>query len=157
MPRDLASIAGMFANGPSFRVLPRLDPDNEFFWTSGKDGILRFLRCGSCGQYVHPPVPRCPFCLEDDLAPQPVSGRGTVHSFTVNYQQWIPGSDPYVIGLVAIDEQPDVRLMTNLIDCEPDERLIGTPVEVVFEHNEDVYLPLFRPVGAGSGPAGKPS
>ena len=147
----------MFANGPSFRVLPRLDPDNEFFWTSGKEGVLRFLRCGSCGQYVHPPVPRCPFCLADDLAPVPVSGRGTVHSFTVNYQQWIPGSDPYVIGLVAIDEQPDIRLMTNLIDCEPDERLIGTPVEVVFEHNEDVYLPLFRPVGAGSGSAGKPS
>jgi hypothetical protein len=146
----------MFANGPSFRVLPRLDPDNEFFWTSGKDGVLRFLRCGSCRQFVHPPVPRCPFCLADDLAPEAVSGRGTVHSFTVNYQQWIPGSDPYVIGLVAIDEQPDVRLMTNLVDCEPDEQLIGTPVDVVFEQNDDVYLPLFRPAGS-SGPSGATS
>jgi uncharacterized OB-fold protein len=74
-----------------------------------------------------------------------------VHSFTVNYQQWIPGSDPYVIGLVTIDEQPDVRLMTNLVDCEPDDALIGTAVEVVFEENEDVFLPLFRPVGSGAG------
>jgi len=50
-----------------------------------------------------------------------------------------------VIGLVAIDEQPDVRLMTNLVDCEPDDTLIGRAVEVTFEHSEDVYLPLFRP------------
>ncbi|HEV3281602.1 MAG TPA: OB-fold domain-containing protein [Acidimicrobiales bacterium] len=144
----------MFANGPAFRLLPRLDPDNEFFWKSGRDGVLRFLRCGSCGRFVHPPVPRCPFCLSVALSPEPVSGRGTVHSFTVNHQQWIPGSDPYVIGLVAIDEQPDVRLMTNFVECVPDEHLIGTPVEVVFEQNEDVYLPLFRPIIASGARAG---
>jgi uncharacterized protein len=148
----------MFANGPAIRLLPRLDPTNEFFWTGGRDGVLRFLRCGSCRRFVHPPVPLCPFCLSVDLAPEAVSGRGTVHSFTVNHQQWIPGSDPYVIGLVAIDEQPDVRLMTNLVDCEPDEDLIGTPVQVVFEPNDDVYLPLFRPVtGDGDRRSGSPS
>jgi len=136
----------MFANGPAIRLLPRLDADNRFFWTGGEDGILRFLRCSSCRQYIHPPVPRCPACLGDSLAPEPVSGRGTVHSFTVNHQAWIPGSDPYVIGLVAIDEQPDVRLMTNLVDCEPDDSLIGRAVEVVFEQTDDVFLPLFRPV-----------
>ena len=141
----------MFANGPAFRLLPRLESDNEFFWTGGKDGVLRFLRCGECRQFIHPPVPLCPNCLSNDVAPEAVSGRGQVHSFTVNYQQWIPGSDPYVIGLVTIDEQPDVRLMTNLVDCEPDDALIGTAVEVVFEENEDVFLPLFRPVGSGPG------
>ncbi len=148
----------MFANGPAFRLLPRLDPDNEFFWTGGKDGVLRFLRCGSCRRFVHPPVPRCPDCLSDDLAPEAVSGRGTVHSFTANYQQWIPGSDPYLIGLVSIDEQPDVRLMTNLVGCEPDEDLIGRPVEVLFEHNDDVYLPLFQPVAEKGerSPGGRP-
>lgn len=138
----------MLADGPSIRLLPRLDPDNEFFWTSGADGRLRFLRCGSCGRFVHPPVPRCPNCLSTELRPEAVSGRGTVHSYTVNHQAWIPGSEPYVIGLVAIEEQPDVRLMTNLVGCDPDEvagsALIGRAVEVVFEENEDVHLPLFR-------------
>jgi uncharacterized OB-fold protein len=51
-----------------------------------------------------------------------------------------------VIGLVAIDEQPDVRLMTNLVDCKPDDTLVGRAVEVVFEQSDDVFLPLFRPV-----------
>jgi hypothetical protein len=135
----------MSANGPSFRVLPRLDDDNRFFWTGGEDGTLRFLRCQSCQQFVHPPVPVCPACLGRKLAPEPVSGRATVHSFTVNVQEWIPGSESYVIGLVSIDEQPDVRLITNLVDCDPDAIEIGSAVEVVFEHQEDVYLPLFRP------------
>jgi hypothetical protein len=75
-----------------------------------------------------------------------VSGRATVVSFTCNVQQWIPGSEPYLIGLVAIDEQESVRLTTNLIDVEPEDIRTGMPVEVVFEQHEDVYLPLFRPV-----------
>jgi uncharacterized protein len=137
------------ARGPSIRVLPRLDDANRFFWTSGSDGRLRFLRCGACRRFVHPPVPRCPYCLESALAPEPVSGNAVVHSFTVNHQQWIPGSDPYIIGLVTIDEQDDVRLTTNLVDCEPDDVHIGMPVEVTFEESDDVWLPLFRPRGAG--------
>lgn len=89
--------------------------------------------------------------MSSELSPEVVSGRGTVHSSTVNHQEWIPGSEPYVIGLVAIDEQPDVRLMTNLVGCGPDDRLIGRAVEVVFERSEDVYLPLFRPLPEGAG------
>ena len=128
------------------RLLPRLDAENRFFWTSGADGRLRFLRCQDCGMFFHPPAPRCPDCLSDRVADEPVSGRASVVSYTVNHQQWIPGGEPYVIGLVAIAEQEDVRLSTNLVDVEPDDVRIGMPVEVVFEHDDDVYLPLFRPV-----------
>ena len=134
----------MLANGPSFRVLPRLDDENRFFWTSGADGVLRILRCNNCHFYIHPPSPICPRCLSRDVAPQTVSGRGRVETFTINYQQWIPGSEPYVVAWVSIDEQPSVRLSANLIDVEPDDVAVGMEVEVIFEHVEDVYLPLFR-------------
>jgi uncharacterized OB-fold protein len=80
-----------------------------------------------------------------------VSGRATVASFTINYQQWIPGSDHYVIAWVALDEQPDVRLTTNLVDIDEDDVEIGMPVRVVFEKaGEDVYLPLFAPAATDS-------
>jgi len=134
----------MLANGPSFRVLPRLDDENRFFWTSGADGVLRILRCNNCQFYIHPPSPICPRCLSRDVAPQTVSGRGRVETFTINYQQWIPGSEPYVVAWVSIDEQPSVRLSANLIDVEPEDVAVGMEVEVTFEHVEDVYLPLFR-------------
>jgi uncharacterized protein len=133
------------ARGPAVRVLPRLEDSNRFFWTSGADGRLRFLRCSACRRYVHPPGPVCPYCLVGSLVPEPVSGDGVVHSFTVNHQQWIPGSDPYVIGLVTIVEQDDVRLTTNLVDCAPDEVRVGMAVEVTFEQADDVWLPLFKP------------
>lgn len=145
----------MTAHGPALRLLPRLDDTNRFFWTSGADGRLRFLRCDQCRELVHPPAPRCPSCLSPDVTPREVSGRATVHAFTVNHQQWIPGSDPYIVGLVSIAEQPDVRLMTNLIDCDPDDDLVGREVEVVFEQADDVYLPLFRPVDDASGRGGE--
>ncbi len=136
----------MTARGPAIRLLPRLDPDNRFFWTSGSDGRLRFLRCQECRTFVHPPSPVCPDCLSRDLSPEVVSGRATVVAYTCNVQEWIPGSDPYLIGLVAIDEQDSVRLTTNLVDVEPEQVRTGMPVEVLFEHHDDVYLPLFRPV-----------
>jgi uncharacterized protein len=138
----------MVARGPSFRLLPRLTDDVAFFWTSGSDGVLRFLRCQDCRFFIHPPGPVCPRCLSRHLEPEAVSGRGTIGTFTVNYQQWIPGSDTYIIAWVCIDEQPDVRLTTNLIGVEPDDVFIGMPVEVVFEQNDDVFLPLFRPVAS---------
>jgi uncharacterized protein len=137
----------MLARGPAFRLLPRLDDDNTFFWTSGSDGQLRFLRCQDCHTFVHPPSPVCPGCLSRDLTPEVVSGRAN----TCNVQQWIPGSDPYLIGLVAIAEQESVRLTTNLVDLEEDQAHDGMELEVVFEQADEVYLPLFRPVEGGAG------
>ena len=82
--------------------------------------------------------------------PAAVSGRATVYSFTVNHQPWDGTTDPYVIGLVAIDEQPDVRLTTNIVECAVDDVRIGMPVQVVFADHDPIYLPLFRPVTPGA-------
>jgi hypothetical protein len=131
---------------PVFRVLPTLDEPSAFFWTSGADGKLRFLKCAACSYLIHPPAPICPKCHSREAAPAEVSGRATVHSFTVNHQPWDGTPEAYVIGLVTIDEQPDVRLTTNIIDIDPDEVQIGMPVEVVFEDRAPVFVPLFRPV-----------
>ena len=129
-----------------FRILPRLTQENRFFWTSGADGRLRFLRCQTCRDYVHPPTPICPHCLTKTLAPEPVSGRATVASYTINVQPWIPGFDPpYVIAIVEMEEDPSVRLTTNIVGCAPDDVHIAMPVQVTFEQYDDVWLPLFQP------------
>lgn len=129
-----------------FRLLPRIDRDNEHFWTGGAAGELRFLRCTACGVYVHPPAPVCPRCLGRDLKPEPVSGRGSVFTFTVNHQQWNPTvPTPYVIALVQIDDQPDLRLTTHIVNCRPEDVHIGMRVRVTFSHEDDVWVPLFEP------------
>lgn len=130
-----------------FRVLPRVTKLNEHFWRGGAEGELRFLRCQPCGTYVHPPAPICPACLSKDVAPEAVSGRATVATFTLNHQPWVPAPDhPYAIAIVEIEEQPDVRLMTNIVGCPPEDVHIGMPVQVCFEEHEDVFVPVFAPV-----------
>jgi len=130
---------------PPFRVLPLLDDENRFFWTSGADGRLRFLRCQACGYYLHPPIPRCPECGSREVAPSEVSGRGEVHSVTVNHHPWDGDTEPYAIAIVVLAEQADLRLTTNVIGCPPDAVHIGMPVQVTFERHDDVWLPLFEP------------
>lgn len=130
-----------------FRLLPQVTPENEHFWHGGAEGELRFLACSECSTLVHPPSPVCPACLARDLTPRAVSGRAHVLTFTENHQPWIPGFDPpYLIAIVEIVEQPGVRLMTNLVDCEPELVRIGMPVQVRFEEREEgIFIPLFAP------------
>jgi uncharacterized OB-fold protein len=128
-----------------FRVLPALDDDNRFFWTSGADGRLRFLRCQNCGYYLHPPLPQCPMCESRDLKPEAVSGAGTVHSFTINYQPWDGSADAWAIILVELPEQQGLRLTSNMVNCALDDVRIGMAVQVVFEQHDDIYFPLFEP------------
>ncbi len=150
---EMADRSGSAADARPFRVLPRVTPETEFFWSSGADGLLRFLSCTTCQLIVHPPGPICPACLTRTLEPMPVSGRATVASYTINHQPWISGFDPpYVVAIVEIEEQPSVRLMTNVIGCAPDEVCIGMPVRVAFERYDDVWLPLFELVPSGAAP-----
>ncbi len=131
------------------RPLPELTPANEWFWTSGSDGVLRIQGCADCGELVHPPVPICPYCRSRSAKPAAVSGRGTVVGFTVNAHRWLPDFDPpYVIANVALAEDPRVHLTTNIVGCDPADVRIGQEVSVRFEHHEDVWLPLFEPTGS---------
>ena len=127
--------------------LPALDDSNRFFWTAGRDGALRFLRCQDCGYYVHPPRPRCAACAGERLAPEAVSGNATVASFTINHQPWMPEMEvPFAVAIVELPEQEGLRLTTGLKGCAPEEVRIGMPVHVTFEQHEDVWLPFFAPV-----------
>ena len=84
----------------------------------------------------------------DSLKHLSLSDRATIATYTINHHPWIPGFDPpYVVAIVEIEEQPSLRLMTNIVDCKPDEVAIDMRVEVVFEDagEDDVFLPLFRP------------
>jgi uncharacterized OB-fold protein len=129
------------------RILPRLDSENRFFWTSGAEGQLRFLRCRECSTFIHPPRPVCRHCLSDNVAPHTVAGTGTIDTYTVNYQAWRPDLEvPYVIARVAIDGAPGVFITTNIVGCAVEAVEIGDRVRVKFDHQGDVYLPLFEKI-----------
>jgi uncharacterized OB-fold protein len=133
------------ASGASKRILPALTPENRAFWTGGARGELRILRCTACRRWVHPPVASCPACA-GRLAAEAASGRGTVFTFTVNHQPFRPEvPPPYVIAIVELAEQADLRLPTNVVNCAPDRVACGMTVRAVFERHGEIFVPLFEP------------
>ncbi|MET0239042.1 MAG: OB-fold domain-containing protein [Sphingobium sp.] len=127
------------------RQLPLLDKETGFYWTGGEQGHLLIQRCGECGIYQHPPLPRCRKCHSANVAPTPVSGRGRVATYTVNHEPWLPGlAVPFVYGVVELAEQTQLYVYTNILGPIEGVRT-GLPVTVEFEHIEDVWLPMFRP------------
>jgi uncharacterized OB-fold protein len=128
------------------RPLPAINEMNRYFWCGGADGRLHILCCGDCGLFIHPYVARCPKCRSSRVAPRAVSGRGRVASFTVNHQPWLAGVPvPYVIALVELEEQSDIRLVSNLLTCPIEAVAAGMAVKVYFERRGDIFLPLFEP------------
>lgn len=131
---------------PPERKLPYVDKDHQAFYTGGKDGKLMIYRCQDCQYYIHPPVKFCPKCESRKVEAEAVSGKGIVTTYTVNYKQWVPGlPEKYVLALVSIAEQEDVRLPCNIINCDPESVTFGQKVKVLFEQHEDVWLPFFEP------------
>jgi uncharacterized protein len=133
------------------RMLPKLGDHNRAFWTGGADGLLRITQCTQCALWTSPPAPDCPDC-GGALVARPVSGRGTVFTYTVNHQAFNPLVPvPYVIAIVELDEQSDLRVVSNIVDCEPDWVYVGMPVEARFEHHDiddgSVFVPVFAPRG----------
>lgn len=131
------------------RPAPVLTELNRHFWTSGAHGVLRMQRCASCLRLCHPPALRCP---HDHAVMEYVelSGRGLVESWTVNHHQWFPGfAPPYLIAFVNPVEDERVRLLTNLINVDPEGVTPNMPVRATFERcvdvDDEVFIPLFEP------------
>lgn len=127
------------------RKLPALTAESRAFWQGGADGKLLIHYCEDCARFFHPPAPVCPQCMGERIAAKPVSGAGTVLSFTINHQKWHPNLEvPYVVAIVELAEQQGLRLVSNIVNCSPEVVRVDQPVQVTFMQQEDVWIPLFE-------------
>jgi uncharacterized OB-fold protein len=143
-------MADVFPPAPAPVVMPEI----KEFWDATAEGRLILPRCTGCQTLIWFPRPFCPACGSLDVAWEQVSGRGTIYSYTVNrrgagdlaeYRD--PRMGPYVLAYVELDEGP--RVMTNIVDCDPDSVRIGQKVEVVFhDTGQGTALPRFKPVAS---------
>ena len=74
------------------------------------------------------------------------SGEASLYSYVISHRPHPGFKGPYSIAVVELEEGP--RMMTNIVGCDPDDVHTGMAVEVEFEHRDDVWLPLVRPVAA---------
>jgi uncharacterized protein len=128
------------------------DPDAAEFWAGcGRDELLVQM-CASCGLRRMPPRPMCPRCRSLQFRWDEMSGRGTIWSFIIPHPPLLPAYQelaPYNVIIVALDEDPALRMVGNLVErpdgpineVDPATIRIGDPVRAVFQRVEDVVLP----------------
>lgn len=130
------------------RPVPEVNPETERFWAAATEGRFLVCECEACGLVFYYPRAVCPDCFSDDVSWIEASGAGEVyaHSTAESVSGWPEEALPLVVAYVELDEGP--RVMTNIVDCDPEAIEVGTRVEVRFEPTErdDVAIPVFTPI-----------
>lgn len=141
--------------------LPQADwPVLNPLWQGAASGELRMPRCQACSALTWYPGERCVRCGSESLVWQSLSGKARLFSWAVVRRALDPrlkAIEPYVSALVEIEEDPRVRLVTRLVDCEPAALRIDQPLQVCFRDFgypklvTGVMAPLFHPLIVGAG------
>lgn len=130
---------------------PQPNAETQPFWDATAQGRIELAKCEQCGFIPWYPRSMCPDCQGTDMTWQTMSGRGTVYSYSVTRagagRAWREHL-PFVVAYVQLDEGP--IMMTNVVDCDPNDVMIGMAVTAVFDDTgEGASLVRFRPTGQG--------
>jgi uncharacterized OB-fold protein len=130
------------------KPVPEVNPWAKPFWEAAHQKKLIIQKCPDCYKHIFYPRLLCPHCFSENLEWVEASGKGTIYSYTVvmnNAPSAFINDIPYVVALIKLDE--GVQMLSNIVECDPEEVRCDMPVEVTFEKlSEDFTLPKFRPV-----------
>jgi uncharacterized protein len=131
------------AGDPTARPRPRREGLAGEYYAWLERGELRFQRCSACREWRHLPRPSCPSCHSPEWTWERSAGRGRVFTWTVTHRALHPyfAKVPYAQVLVEMDEGP--RVLTWVVDVEPDDLAFDLAVEVQFAQVDGATLPVF--------------
>ncbi len=133
--------------------LPDLDdPLTKEFFAGAARSQLVIPRCEACDRWVWYPEESCPGC-DGALTWTETSGRGRLFSWAVVQRPFLPAFAemiPFVTALVSLEEAPEVRIVTYVVDVDPAElgaelRLAVTfrPLQFPTVPDRSVAVPMF--------------
>lgn len=115
---------------------PKVQPDDldlAFYQATAEAGRLCLQHCRDCNKWTHPARYYCPNCSSENFAFEPVSGKATVHSFTVSHYSvesaW-KDKVPYVTIVAETEEGPRLIARTEMT---PEAVAIGNPIRLKAE------------------------
>lgn len=130
------------------KPLPVVQPWSKEFWEGARKHKLLIQECQDCKAKIFYPRQYCSECWSSNLGWVEASGKAKIFTHTITMagvEQKFAEDLPYVLAIVNIEE--GIRMMTKIVECDPEEVSIGMDVEVVFEDITDEFsLPFFRPV-----------
>jgi len=89
-------------------------------------------KCKSCGKIYYPLRLVCPACQGREFDSVQLGTDGKIVTYTVIHVAPSQFTDqaPYALGIIEVE--PGVRLMTQIVDCDPATLKIGMPVKLEF-------------------------
>jgi uncharacterized protein len=126
---------------PALGAAPEIAP----YWDAADKGALVVPRCRKCGRGFWYPRPFCPSCSSTQLAWEPVNS-GIVYTFTVIHRSqgaWERVA-PYSVAYVELED--GVRILTNIVNCDPSTIAIGQLVQPVFDGEQGQRILRFEPI-----------
>ncbi|MEX5708690.1 OB-fold domain-containing protein [Parafrankia sp. FMc6] len=121
------------------------------FWSAAAKHRLLVPYCGGCGIRYFPPERLCPGCGEPGWHYVESRGTGRVVAHTVVHRALSPDfATPFVLATVEVDGE--WTMLTNIVDCDPDQVAVGLPVRVRFLDCEGGALPCFAPESSAGSP-----
>jgi uncharacterized OB-fold protein len=106
---------------------------------------LMASRCKKCQVLYLPPHPICEKCFGTDMEWVEMKGSGKLAAFTAisvgptcTIAEGYSRNNPYLVGIVKMDEGPKISGRIHGIDPKNPEKIkVGTPVKIEFtEHKE---------------------
>jgi uncharacterized OB-fold protein len=132
---------------PYLKPLPEKQPENAPLWEGLAQREFRVPKCGNCGAFNWVPYPACRKCLSEDLTWTPISGNGTLFTYTIIHRGLgaFHKDVPYVVGLVDMELPNDIRsviVLGNVVGVPHEDIHIGMPLKMAFKdiEGEDVTL-----------------
>jgi uncharacterized OB-fold protein len=141
--------------------LPDLeDPRTAEYFAGAARGELVVPRCDACAAWCWYPAKACPACGASAFTWTAMSGRGRLFAWAVVERAFLPAfADmvPFVTALVAMDDDPAVRIVSYVVDCDPATLVADLPVEVVYRPlafptvpDRSVVVPMFVPASGAT-------
>ena len=125
------------------------------YFAAAARGELAIPRCDSCAAWCWYPRPDCPACGGTAFTWTATSGRGRLFSWVVARRAFLPAfveMVPFATGLVSLEDDPAVRIVTLLPDVEPGDLVPEMQMEAVFRPlafptvpGRSVTVPMFVP------------
>jgi uncharacterized OB-fold protein len=128
------------------KPLPTTTIGNVAFWDGLKEHQFKIPHCRECGAYNWVPYPACKNCQSEDLDWTPVSGTGTVWTYSVVHRGAGFHETPYVVAVAKLDvDGPrSVLVLANLINTNPDDVHIGMPVQIGYDDVPEENMTMYH-------------
>jgi len=118
------------------------------FWNALRERKVQIQQCDDCGHWVFYPRAHCNACFSPRLSWKPISGKGTLLTYTLTRIPTMPeftDEMPQKLAVVQFDEGPHVN--TTLLGLEPEDIKIGMRLKPVFSDIPDSESTLLRFTG----------